>query len=64
MANMAYCRFRNTEGALADCYDNLWDIVSKEEHLARLRIIKMCKDIADEVDDEEWLMDREMYDGV
>jgi len=57
MANMGYCRFRNTLPDLQDCYDNLWEKVSKEEHRSRVWLIRLCKDIADEVDDEEWMMD-------
>jgi hypothetical protein len=63
MANMSYCRFRNTEGDLHDCYDALWEDVSAEEHCARARLIAMCKDIAEEVGDEDWLMDLNAVEG-
>ena len=36
MANMGYCRFRNTLPDLQDCYDNLWEELSPEEHKARV----------------------------
>ena len=49
MANLSYCRFRNTLSDLQDCYDNMDnDIESSEEKIARLRLIKMCKEIADD----------------
>ena len=62
MANMGYCRFRNTLPDLQDCYDNLWEELSPEEHKARAFLIKLCKEIAEEVDDEEWLMDPHFED--
>ena len=57
MANMSYCRFQNTYPDLFDCNDHLWDEVSKEEHRARAYLIKLCKEIAEDVGDDEWLLD-------
>ena len=49
MANMAYCRFENTEQDLCDCYQNMDDEdLSESEKKARRRIIKICVEIADE----------------
>jgi hypothetical protein len=49
MANLSYCRFRNTLSDLQDCYDNMDnDIESSEEKRAREKIIKLCKEIADD----------------
>ena len=49
MANMAYCRFENTEQDLWDCYQNMDDEdLSESEKKARRRIIKICVEIADE----------------
>ena len=50
MGNMSYCRFTNTLEDLRDCYDNIDDIedLSEEEARARERLIKLCKDIADD----------------
>ena len=53
MANMGYCRFRNTLDDLRDCYDNLDDNdLSEEEAKARRRLVKVCQSV---VDDAEWL---------
>lgn len=50
MANMAYCRWRNTLADLQDCYDNLHgDDVSEEEYKAYLALIELCKKIVEEV---------------
>ena len=55
MSNMGYCRFRNTLKDLRDCYENMegFDELSKEEELARERLIKLCKKIADEFEVDE-----------
>jgi hypothetical protein len=53
MANMSYCRFRNTLTDLKDCYDNLWDEdLSPEEERARERLIIVCHGIASDTQDE------------
>ena len=46
MANMSYCRFRNTAADLRDCYDSMDEDVSADEAQARRHIIGMCVDIA------------------
>jgi hypothetical protein len=53
MANMSYCRFRNTLEDLRDCYDNIDDVESPEEEKARQRLIELCKRIAAEFEEEE-----------
>jgi hypothetical protein len=46
MSNMSYCRFRNTITDLRDCYENMdEEIRDKDEAKARLRLIKLCKEI-------------------
>ncbi len=53
MANMSYCRFRNTVGDLRDCADNMDDDdLSTEEQRARHRLIKLYVQIADDYRDE------------
>ena len=55
MSNMSYCRFQNTLGDLDDCYENMDAIgkdTSEEELAARLHLIALCKNIADEYADE------------
>ena len=56
MANMAYCRFQNTLKDLRDCQNAMWDEavgeMEKDERKARLRLIKLCREIADEFEDE------------
>ena len=51
MANMSYCRFRNTAIALADCVYTLEDIldgvkehISVEEHNASERMYELCRE--------------------
>lgn len=53
MSNMSYCRFRNTLGDLRDCRDWLSEHeptknLSSEELAAFERLIKLCKDLADD----------------
>ena len=49
MANMSYCRFRNTLQDLWDCYENLHEEdLSSEEQQARQRLIEICQKIVDE----------------
>lgn len=57
MANMGYCRFRNTLDDLQDAYEALSDTddLSPEEKKARHKLIELCKDISDEFEDEEGL---------
>ena len=54
MANMGYARFRNTLSDLRDCYESMGDYdLSDEEQTARRRLIKLCKEIADDYGDDE-----------
>ena len=64
MANMGYCRFQNTLPDLQDCNDHLWNKVSAEEHRARAFMIKLCKEIAEGVGDEDWLLDPSFEKGI
>ena len=42
MSNMSYCRFRNTEKDLRDCYENLFEHIEDEEYEARENLIQLC----------------------
>lgn len=53
MGNMSYCRFSNTLSDLRDCNNNLVESLSKEEHDARKKLIKLCKSIVDDCFDED-----------
>lgn len=57
MANMGYCRFRNTLSDLRDCEesDGMYepDEMSEEEQRARRALIRLCKQIATEFEDDE-----------
>ena len=61
MGNMSYCRFRNTEPDLRDCYENLDDTLPKEEHRARIRLYKLCQKVVEnfELEDLEELAETE-----
>lgn len=54
MANMSYCRFRNTVRDLQDCEHAMHtgeafeDDVSPEESKARDRLIKLCAEITED----------------
>ena len=56
MTNMSYCRFQNTIADLRDCQDALDEGVlddkgfSPDERKAALRLIRICKEIADAFD--------------
>jgi phage host-nuclease inhibitor protein Gam len=56
MGNMSYCRFENTYGDLQDCYDALaeksLDELSETEKKYAIKLIKMCRDIANDFLDE------------
>lgn len=52
MANMSYCRFENTHSDLQDCETALYNIesldeLSESEKKYAERLIKMCRNIAD-----------------
>lgn len=55
MSNMSYCRFRNTLEDLRDCYDNM-DDAHTDDRRARVALLKLCKQIADDYGDmvEVW----------
>ena len=54
MANMGYCRFHNTLQDLRDCNEHLYDTeLSEEEAKARARLIRLCKEIAAEFEEED-----------
>ena len=54
MANMSYCRFRNTLQDLQDCYTNMEgnEELSKEEEKARKELISLCDTICYEYGEE------------
>ena len=51
MANMSYCRFRNTLADLRDCYNALDDEgienLSHEEKRAAIKLIQTCEELAE-----------------
>lgn len=60
MANMSYCRFRNTLEDLRDCYEN-WDhldnldeddVPNEDEIKARKKLLSLCEDIAEYMGDD------------
>ena len=53
MSNMGYCRFQNTLFDLEDCEEHMDDDLSPEEMKARERLIKVCKEIAEDYGDME-----------
>ena len=56
MSNMSYCRFENTYRDLQDCYEamaNGTDDLSDTEKRYFKKMVKMCKDIADDFHEEE-----------
>ncbi len=54
MSNMSYCRFQNTLHDLEDCVNQMTGQTEEEEELssdekrARMQLIQLCVDIADE----------------
>lgn len=58
MSNMSYCRFENTFKDLQDCledlqYGNDFSELSESEQKYRNKLVKMCKRISDEFEEEE-----------
>jgi hypothetical protein len=53
MANMGYCRFRNTLSDLRDCYEAWEDDVSEEEAKARARLLEICQELVADFGDED-----------
>jgi len=54
MGNMGYCRFENTVPDLEDCQEHLFDEdLSDEEERARKRLIRICKEIVGDCEENE-----------
>ena len=58
MSNMSYCRFENTFKDLQDCledleYGNDFSELSESEQKYRNKLVKICKRISDEFEEEE-----------
>ena len=54
MGNMSYCRFHNTLGDLEDCQAHLDDSdLSEAETKERLRLVQLCRDIAEDYPEDE-----------
>ena len=63
MSNMSYCRFRNTEQDLQDCYDAVSDLMndgdqrkelclySRDEYRALQRMVEIARDFITEAED-------------
>ena len=53
MSDMSYCRFQNTVGDLLECQEHINDTdLSEAEEAARLELIRVCRDIAEDWDIE------------
>ena len=51
MANMGYCRFRNTLDDLRDCQEHMDDeTLSNEEQRARYRLLQVAKRLVEDYD--------------
>ena len=61
MANMSYCRFRNTLNDLRDCEGNFDNINSIEELVAAKRLLQTCQSIVDSIDIEDLITQEEFY---
>jgi hypothetical protein len=49
MANMSYCRWRNTYLDLIDCSNNMNDKdLSNEELMAKKNLLELCKEMIEE----------------
>jgi hypothetical protein len=68
MTNMSYCRFRNTLGDLEDCAEQLRalfygeehdKVTNREEKEARAKLLELCCELAEMVDDERRCSGRE-----
>jgi hypothetical protein len=57
MANMSYCRFENTYRDLRDCFRDMsetdFNELSETEQEYRNKIVVMCKEIAEQFEEEE-----------
>lgn len=56
MANMSYVRFENTLSDLRDCKEHFFDDdLSESKQKARRRMVKVIRDIVEELkDNDEW----------
>jgi len=54
MANMSYCRYQNTASDLSDCLHHIEEVedLSRDELVARRRIIDMVREIASAYEEE------------
>ena len=53
MSNMGYCRFESTVPDLRDCLEHMdQEDLSKDEKKARLRLIRLCVEIASDYGEE------------
>lgn len=50
MSNMSYCRFENTLRDLHDCYNHMDEDTSESERKAKVRLIELCQEIANDYD--------------
>ena len=50
MGNMSYCRFQNTLTDLRECEESITEELSTEEHKARTKLVKVCRQIVDAYD--------------
>ena len=49
MSNMSYVRFENTYRDLEDCFNHLYDEdLSESENKYMLKLVELCKEIAEE----------------
>ena len=61
MANMSYCRFRNTLNDLRNCENNFDNINSIEELVAAKRLLQPCQSIVDSIDMEDLITQEEFF---
>lgn len=52
MSNMSYCRFQNTLKDLRDCDEHIDDELSKIEHSARVKLLRLCYQMVEAFIDE------------
>lgn len=63
MANMSYCRFQNTYRDLRDCLNDMNSTdfleLSETEQNYRNKIVEMCKEIAEQFEVEEEIINED-----
>ena len=59
MPNMGYCRMENTLSDLRDCEEHMRDKLDGTEHRARKEIIETCRNILNDVGEQ----DMDDYEG-